>query len=163
MTSCVFFITQSVYMNEKGLKSTSSLRSTANKNLCVRLQHAERGGTNTTLFQARLYVAGNVLMAAITCWFLQEFSLVGLVQTSPGFEHRAAILKTGNNTKGDETKGAKYLKRCKRIVLIAVVCFLCVCDYFFFSILCFYMLHDLTPPHLHPHPHLEKTVTRMNF
>lgn len=71
-------------------------------------------------------------MAAITCWFLQEFSLVGLVQTSPGFEHRAAILKTGNNTKGDETKGAKYLKRCKRIVLIAVVCFLCVCDFFFF-------------------------------
>lgn len=48
VTSCVFFITRSVYMNEKGLKSTSSLRSTANKNLCVRLQHAERGGTNNS-------------------------------------------------------------------------------------------------------------------
>lgn len=133
-------------MNDKGLKSTSSLRSTANKKTfargCNTLNEAEQ---TRLFFQARLYVAGNVLMAAITCRFLQEFPPVGLVPTSPGFEHRAAILKIGNNTKGDETKGAKYLKRCKRIVLIAVVCFLCVCvcDYFF-SILCFHMLHDLT-------------------
>lgn len=50
---------------------------------------------------------------AIT-WFLQPFSLVGLVEinNTAGFEPWA-VLKIGNNTKGDETKGAKYLKTCK--------------------------------------------------
>lgn len=70
----------------------------------------------TKLLHARLYLAGKALLVAITWWFLQLFSLVGLVEISTaGFEHWA-VLKMGNNTKGDETKGAKYLKTCKIIV-----------------------------------------------